>query len=448
MTSKNPRTGWGVTLVSEQFAPDVGSTAQLLADLANQFLLNGAEVRVCTMKPGYVTDAPPAPWRENRGGARIRRLPRLPFARTNRKGEALNWVWGTFCLALLALFSPRRLPLLIGTNPPLAHWIGAIMKALKGQRFISLFYDLHPELSCAVGVLRSGNVVDRTWRRINTWTLRHADVAICLGDHMERAVKNRYAEANAVVIHNWCDPDLVHTMPKTESRFGREHDLLDKFVVMFSGNMGWRQRLEILLEVAAAVRDEPFRFIFIGEGAKKEKLKEIARQRNLHNVLFFPYQPRELMEHSLAAADVVVASQEREVIGFGVPCKTYTYMASGRAILGLASRPCELIDLVNAAKCGWVFDEDHDQEAIVSLLGELRRHPERCAEAGRNARKYFEKNFTLQIVAQQYAAIIRQQCEAGPAPHVFSRLLSWITGRRRLQVKNEPSRELATQKSA
>lgn len=413
----------GMALLSEQYAPDAGSTAQLFAELTQELTRLGVAIQVCTLQPGYVEDAPAAPWHEIRAGVRVWRLPRLPFRRTNRKGEALNWAWATLSLTLLALRVPRHLPLLVGTNPPMLHLAGAVMKWLRGQRFIALFYDLHPELSCAVGMLQQGGVIDRMWRRLNTWILQQADVAICLGRYMERSVLARHALAPTVIIDNWCDPAVVRCLPKAESRFAQEHELLDKFVVLFSGNMGWRQRLEILLAAAADLQDTPVRFVFIGEGAKKEKLREIAAARNLQNVLFFPYQPRAAMEHSLAAADLCVVSQEREVIGCGVPSKTYTYLAAGRALLGLASQPCELRDMVQRFKCGWLFDEDHDQDAIVAQLRRLMQEPQVCHLAGQRGRQAFEENFTLPIIARKYLDLIQRQCESGPAPSWWQRLL-------------------------
>ncbi len=419
-TTPSPR----VALISEQYAPDMSSTAQLFEELLHELAARGIETTACAMTPGYIKNVARAPLKEMRKGVRVWRMPRLPFARTNRIGEALNWVWATACLSWMALWIPRSTPLIVGTNPPMAHIVGALMKILKGQRFIALFYDLHPELSCAVGVLRKGSWVDRVWRRVNSWALRHADLALSLGPYMTQSIKARCATVPTLIMHNWCDAKTVRCLKKEESRFAREHDLLDKFVVLFSGNMGWRQRLEILLDVAAEVQDTPIRFVFIGEGAKKAKLHETAQQRGLKNVLFFPYQPRELMEHSLAAADLSVVSQEREVIGFGVPSKIYTYMASGRALLGLAGEPCEVIDMINEHQCGWTFDEDHDRDAIVAKLRELLRNREACSEAGRRARREFEEHYSLEVIAQQYADVIRQHCAMEPAPHWFARLFS------------------------
>ncbi len=422
-----PDNTWSVTLVSEQYAPDKSSTAQLFPELLGELKKQGARISVCTLTPGYVKDAPAAPWWENANGIRIVRAPRLPFARTNRKGEALNWIWGVVSMSALALFVPRRRPLLISTNPPMAHIIGALMKILKGQRYLALFYDLHPELSCAVGMLQPGSLVDRLWRRVNTWALRHADYAICLGTYMEKTVKARWSEARTVIISNWCDPGVVRVLPKARSKFAQQHGLADKFVVLFSGNLGWRQRLEVLLDAAERLLDTPIRFVFIGEGAKKNKLVEAAHARHLHNVLFFPYQPRELMEHSLAAADVAVVSQEREVIGSGVPSKIYTYMASGRPMIGLASRPCELTDLISEVDCGWNFDEDRDAEAMAKKLRELLQNRDKAAKAGARARQYFERHFTLQISAAKYEKLIKELNRLGPAPHLFSR---WFSLRR------------------
>ncbi|KAA0226942.1 glycosyltransferase WbuB [candidate division KSB1 bacterium] len=441
MTKHKKNKSLSVTLVSEQYAPDLSSTAFLFEELMIELRRQGVAASVRTLTPGYhgYVKEEKIAWRETRKGVPVRRLPRLPFNRSNRAGEALNWVWGTLCLTALALFSPRSAPLLISTNPPMAHIVGALMKIIRGQRFIALFYDLHPELSCAVGVLREGSLLDRVWRRVNRWALRHTDVAVCIGQYMEQVVKARHAHVKTAIIHNWCDPQVVRDMPKTASLFATENGLLDKFVVLFSGNMGWRQRLEILIEVAFKLQDVPIRFVFIGEGVKKPKLQEMAQTRKLNNVLFFPYQPRHLMEHSLAAADLAVVSHEREAIGFGVPSKIYTYMASGRAILGLASKPCELIDMVKALQCGWVFDEDHDKDAIVAQLRQLVQAPQPCLAAGRRARQAFEENFTLQLIAQQYLEVIQQQCEIGPAPSLLQR---WF--RVRPQMANPPARLAGT----
>lgn len=412
----------GVVLVSEQYAPDMSSTAQLFEELLVELRRQGMRTAVCSMTPGYIAEVDRAPLREIRKGVKVRRMPRLPFARTNRAGEAMNWLWGTVAMSALALMTSRRDPLLVCTNPPMAHVVGALMKILKGQRFLALHYDLHPELPCAVGMLQPGSAVDRLWRRLNRWALRHADVAIAIGGYMEQAIKARYEGARTTIIHNWCDEKIVQPLAKRDSRFAREHELVDKFVVLFSGNMGRRQRLEILLEVATDLRDVPVRFVFIGEGVKQSKLQQQAQERGLSNVLFLPYQPRELMTHSLAAADLAVVSHEREVIGFGVPCKIYAYLASGRALLGLASRPCEVSDLIEESQCGWCFDEDHDRDAIGGKIRELLNDPRQVQLAGERAVAFFRNNFTLEIIAQQYWENIAAQHQAGPAPAIWERL--------------------------
>ncbi len=130
------------------------------------------------------------------------------------------------------------------------------------------------------------------------------------------------------------------------------------------------------------------------------------------------------MEQSLAAADVAVVSQEREVIGYSVPSKIYTYMASGRPMIGLASQPCELTDLIGEADCGWNFDEDCGAAAMAEKLRELIRNSSEVIKAGARARRYFERHFTLQLSAAKYAQLIKALNQLGPAPHLFARLFS------------------------
>src|SRR6185295_18302749 len=125
------------------------------------------------------------------------------------------------------------------------------------------------------------------------------------------------------VIHNWADCEAIVSGPK-DSPFAREHGLVDRFVVMHSGNVGLSQNLEVLIEAADRLRSkERLTIAIVGDGSKRRALEAMAAARGLDNVRFFPYQPKALLHESFATADVFVVSLKSGIEGFIVPSKVY-----------------------------------------------------------------------------------------------------------------------------
>ena len=99
----------------------------------------------------------------------------------------------------------------------------------------------------------------------------------------------------------WADSDFIKPLPKA-NKFRSQHGLTDKFILMYAGNIGLTSSLEDVLAAADILREDPdIRFVIIGEGVKKSELQQTAKRKMLGNVIFLPYQPRELFPEMLAA---------------------------------------------------------------------------------------------------------------------------------------------------
>src|SRR5262249_25054973 len=157
--------------------------------------------------------------------------------------------------------------------------------------------------------------------RTNRYLLTHADAVVALGDRMrQRLVSEKGADpARTHVIHNWADCELIKPGPKLNA-FARCHGLADRFVVMHSGNVGLSQNLDVLIEAANRLRSKDrLTFAILGEGVRRGALEHMAAVRGLTNFVFLPYQPKESLAESFAAADVFVVSLKAGLEGSIVP---------------------------------------------------------------------------------------------------------------------------------
>lgn len=192
--------------------------------------------------------------------------------------------------------------------------------------------------------------------------------------------------SRVTVIHNWADCSAVRPGLR-DNPFARRHGLVEKFVVLHAGNIGLSQDLEIVLHAADQLRDRSdIAFVFVGEGAKKKDLQELAQRRDLRNVMFLPFQPRETMDESYATADVALISLKRGLAGVIVPSKLYNVLASGRPCIAAVEDDCEAADIVRTRGCGYVVAPG-DAAALCARVLELAQDREKAADCGARARQ-------------------------------------------------------------
>jgi glycosyltransferase involved in cell wall biosynthesis len=126
-------------------------------------------------------------------------------------------------------------------------------------------------------------------------------------------------------------------------------------------------------------------FVFVGDGAKKNDLQNIAARRDLRNVMFLPFQPREMMDQSYATADVSLVSLKRGLAGVIVPSKVYNVLASGRPCIAAVEGDCEVADIIHRHDCGFVIGPG-DASALRTRILDLAADRERRLAMGTRAR--------------------------------------------------------------
>jgi glycosyltransferase involved in cell wall biosynthesis len=370
-----------IVFFNRSYWPDFGATGQLLTELT-QDLKRDHDWDVTVVTGGKPEGSFAIVTRETHEGVAILRARETRFEKRSFAGRFVNYL-SYFFSAAWASFRVGRPDVVVAlTDPPIIGLVAFATAKRTGARFVFLCQDIFPEVAGVLQDFRSG-VVNSILERVNRFLVRRADRIVALGDTMKkRLVEGKGAPAHRVtVIHNWADASVLAPGDK-RNRFSLEHGLADRFVVMHSGNMGLSQNLDVLLDAASCVKDAVF--LLVGDGARKAFLQEETQRRELANVRFLPYQPRELMRDSYATADVFLVSLKSGLAGYIVPSKLYGILAAGRPYVAAVDEDSEVAAVTREHDCGLLAAPGNPEE-LVRAIEKLRSDPELARRLGENA---------------------------------------------------------------
>jgi putative colanic acid biosynthesis glycosyltransferase WcaI len=384
-----------VCFFNRSYWPDQAATGQLLTELAEDLVSRyGDEVSVVAGRPLHGAPGErsasrsirPAT-REERHGVAIHRAngTRLrPRRFVDRAANYASYLAG----ATVASFGIGRPDVVVSlTDPPMLGLTALWAARRAGARFVFLCEDIFPEVAALVEDFHS-DLVNASLDRVNRYLLAHADAIVALGDRMRRRlIEEKGADPRRVhVIHNWADCEAIVPGAK-DNPFARAHGLVDRFVIMHSGNVGLSQNLDVLVDAADRLRGkERLTIAIVGDGSKREALQRLAAERRVENVRFLPYQPKELLHDSFAAADAFVVSLKAGIEGFIVPSKLYGILAAGRAYVAATDASCEPAVIAARESCG-VVARPGDPEALARAIAALYDDPQGTRAMGERARR-------------------------------------------------------------
>jgi glycosyltransferase involved in cell wall biosynthesis len=399
-----------LSVITQFFPPDYAATGQLIEELVRHLGQQGIDVEVFTSQPGYAFQSASAPSVERLGRVRIQRSRTAQLWPGRIRGKAINGVLYTLRVALYLMRGWRRSNLLLLTTaPPFLPLIGYLAHTFFRLPYVCILYDLYPDIAIALGVISKHNWMTRLWQKLNQQIWINAKGIIVLSPGMkQRVVADCPQIADKVsVIHSWADPEWITPIAKHKNWFAWKYNLVNKFTVLYSGNMGRCHDIDTILQAARYLQDEPIQFVCIGGGAKRNELIEEVKLLGLSNFLFLPYQDQQVLPYSLTACDLSLVSVDASTESLVVPSKLYSALASGRPIAVICSQDSYLREMIAEANCGGTFDngDGHGLAQFIRLLCNDRQLGERMGKAGR---QYLRSHFTPKIISQQYFDVLQQ----------------------------------------
>jgi glycosyltransferase involved in cell wall biosynthesis len=295
----------------------------------------------------------------------------------------------------------KEVDLVWGTSPPIFQGVTAwILARIKGAKFLFEVRDLWPQFAIAVGVLKNPMII-----RLTEWLERflydRADQIMVNSpgfiDHIKRV-----SAREAVLIPNGADPEMFDPTGRGES-FRSSYDFEGKFVALYAGAHGISNDLETILDAAKILRDSSFKqklqIVFLGDGKEKPALQQRAKDLDLTNVIFLPSVPKQEMKNFLAGSDACIAIlKPLAEYKTTYPNKVFDYMAAGKPIV--LAIDGAIRQVVEAAECG-LFAEPGSAKAVAQAIVNLAGDPEKSRLMGLKGRKYLEKNFSREKLADK-----------------------------------------------
>ncbi len=401
-------TQFKLSLITEFYPPDYAATGQLIEELALQLKEQGIEIHILTSQPRYAKNKSKAIPVELTDSLWVKRSQFSLLWPKRIRGKVINGL--LFCLrSAFHLLNPccRGDILLLTTAPPFLGIVGYLTKKLFSVSYVCLVYDLYPDVAVKLNVISHNHWLVRLWHRINRLVWQEAEAIVAISNTMKDSILKRHPQfkEKIAVIHNWANPQVIRPIYKHKNWFAQKYGLTDKFVVLYSGNLGRCHDLDTIMAAAELLKKEPIQFVFIGAGAKLPRCQELVNEAKLSNCLFLPYQDKEVLPYSLTSCDLGLVSIAPGLEGIIAPSKIYGILAAGRPVAAICEPHSYLRQLLKNANCGEAFDNG-DGKSLGEFISQLYLNPQKVAQMGKAGRNYLQSHFTPKIIAQEYYQVL------------------------------------------
>ena len=355
--------------------------------------------------PVVVADEPGA------GSVAVTRVHPLPAPRRGLAARGAGFAGFTLLAAAASVLRRRRPDAVLAMSPPLtlglAGWAAA--RCFRVPLIFNV-QDVYPDAAIEVGAI-SGPRVIAAARRLERLIYGRCDAVTVLSEEMRANVAAKVKPARGPtlrVIPNFCDTAAIRPQSH-DTAYRTEHGLGDRIVVMYAGNVGYSQPLEMLVAAAKACRDRrDVVFVVNGEGSARGALEESAA--GLSNLVLVDLQPAERISEVLASADVHVIVLRERLAHSSVPSKLYSILAAGRPVLASVDPGTEVARVLEETGCGEAVAPD-DESAFIAALQAMIDDPRRRAQMGTNGRAFAEDWFTASDAADAYSALVAELTE-------------------------------------
>ena len=392
--------------LNRSYWPDTEATGQLLTalceDLTSQF-----DVHVLTGQPNVtsINDS----WKEvrERNGVTIHRVKHTTFSKKHIVQKGINFLSFIRACSRQVTRLPKPDVVIFETDPFLLPFVAERFRRHSGCGMVGYLQDIYPDVAVALKKVNDCWLV-RKLRSTLFDIYRRCDKIIVLSRDMKQLLlEGDIPEEKLLVIPNWADTRMIQPV-ESNNRFLRKFGIENKFVAMYSGNLGLTQRLEEFVDAAALLQnDSEVQFVFIGQGVRKRDLQRQAESLGLSNILFCDQQPLSELSHSLSAASLHLVPLTADLSRCLMPSKLYGILAAGRPILTNAPASSELFGITNAHRIG-ITVEAGSPSIIAEAIRNAKSDAAALEEMGRRARCLAEKRYSQARSVSAFARSLRE----------------------------------------
>lgn len=407
-----------VLFLTHYFPPEVNAPANRTHEHARCWVADGHRVTIITGVPNHPRGTLFPGYRnrflqeEEIDGIRVIRTWMYLTANEGFLRRTLNYVLFA-AMAVLASFRVGRPDVVVATSPQFFVGLaGMVVSWLKWRPFVLEVRDLWPESIVALGQLRNRRVI-RVLEAVESFLYRRAaGIVVVTRTFLEHIAGRGIPRERIALVYNGIDPGLFRPRPP-DPELLRRHGLEGRFLVAYVGTLGLAHGLVTVVEAAERLRDEKdVTFLFIGDGADRERLEREVAARGLENVRLVGLRPRAEIPAWIASIDLLlVMLRDLPVFETVIPSKVFEFLAQERPVV-LAAKG-EIRRLVSEAGAALVIDPERP-EALAEAVRRVRTDAEQARTRAQAGRKWVEAGFLRDALARDLARFLARVVDGTP----------------------------------
>ena len=401
-----------LVVLCPHFAPDLAPTGVVMTRIVTELAARGHELHVVTSLPWYRNHAIEPGWggrlwrtEKTEWGSIIRVHPFPGKSKSNLLRRALGFIAFSYAVGIRSVHAdglPFKVDGVLAMSPPLTLGLtGWCTKIIRRAPLVFNIQDVFPDAAIQTGAISNKKIIAAA-KWLERVSYQRSDAVVLLSQDLRTNIANKIDAKHHHRLH--VIPNFVDTVAITPqdrmTNYRNELGIGDQLVVMYAGNVGFSQSLNLVVEAAAKFPEVAF--VVNGDGAARKKLQEDCAE--LANVYFGDYQPIERLSEVLATGDIHLVPLRTGLAAVSVPSKSYSILAAGRPMLAAIDLNTEIPNMLQQSGAGIAVEPDN-APAFIEALGRLVNNQDQLSEMGANGRKWVETHASPASVAARYEEI-------------------------------------------
>lgn len=399
-----------ILFLSHYFPPEVNAPATRTFEHCREWVKLGHQVTVISCVPhhpkGRVYPGYRNKWFQVEYKEGIKAVKVLTYVTANEGfvKRTLNYVFYMIMAIVVAPFLGKA-DVVISTSPQFFNGLaGYFVSRMKNCPWVLEIRDLWPESIVAVGAVRNRFLI-QCLSAIERFVYRKADRVVPVTYSFKRHIEAHGGNADTItVIRNGVDLNLF-TPCEPERSFAEKIGVDGKFVAAYVGTHGMAHGLEVMVSAAEALRSrKDIVFLLVGDGAERENLQSLIRQKGLDNILLLGQLPKQDMPKLWSISDVsLVHLRKLDLFLTVIPSKIFESMAMCKPlILGVRGESQEIVEQASAG----ITIEPENARQLATAVEKLADSPRMAREFGQSGRRYVVDHFDRAALAKMYETVL------------------------------------------
>jgi colanic acid biosynthesis glycosyl transferase WcaI len=302
-------------------------------------------------------------------------------------------------IQIISLLFHKKYDYIISVVPPFQlGLLGLFYKLFRGGKVVYHIQDLQIDAAHSLGMIKSRSLVKLMYG-VERFILKNSDHVSSISDGMIKNIKAKH-DREILMFPNWANTNDFYPI-EDKQEFKKEFGFTpDKKVVLYSGAIGEKQGLDMLLHCAKDLEgNTEIQFVICGSGPYKQKLIELVEELMLSNVVFMPLQPKDKFNDFLNMADIHLVLQKADATDLVMPSKVTNILSVGGLALITTPKDNSLHSVISKHNMGILIEPENQSLLTEGIKSALSNNNDNLKK---NARKYAEESLTMDNILSRY----------------------------------------------